>query len=43
MTMEELRAFARHIIQEFDTRYVPSFEEVECAVAEGLRQMGEAA
>lgn len=43
LRFEDLRAFARHVIQEIDTRYVPSFEEVEEAVADGLWQMGEVA
>ncbi|OHV83664.1 hypothetical protein [Rhizobium sp. LCM 4573] len=43
MPDEDLRAFALHVIKEFDTRYVPSLEEIERAVVAGLREMGEAA
>lgn len=43
MPDEDLRQFALHVIREFDTRYVPSLEEVEREVVAGLRQIGEAA
>lgn len=43
MTREDLRAFALHVIREFDTRYVPSLEEVEREVVAGLKVIGEAA
>lgn len=43
MSRENLRAFALHVIREFDTRYVPSLEEVEREVVAGLQVIGEAA
>lgn len=43
MSREDLRAFALHVIREFDTRYVPSLEEVEREVVSGLKMIGEAA
>lgn len=43
MPDEDLRAFALHVIREFDTRYVPSLEEVEREVVAGLKVIGEAA
>lgn len=39
LTAEELRAFALHVLKEFDTRYVPSLEEVEREVVAGLREI----
>lgn len=43
LTADELRAFALHVLREFDTRYVPSFEEVEREVVAGLKEIGDAA
>lgn len=43
MSREDLRAFALHVIREFDRRYVPSLEEVEREVVAGLKMIGEAA
>ncbi|MFK3962140.1 hypothetical protein ACI2KT_01000 [Ensifer adhaerens] len=42
MPDEDLRAFALHVIREFDTRYVPSLEEIEREVVAGLKVIGEA-
>lgn len=43
MSREDLRAFALHVIREFDTRYLPSLEEVEREVVAGLKVIGGAA
>ncbi|MBY5482606.1 hypothetical protein HFO84_35640 [Rhizobium leguminosarum] len=43
LRFEDLQAFAQHVIEEMGTRYVPSFEEVDEAVADGLRTMGKKA
>lgn len=43
LTSGELYMFAQHVIEEFDRRYVPWPVDVQAAVADGLRQMGEAA
>lgn len=43
MPDEDLRAFALHVLKEFDTRYVPSLEEIEREVVAGLKVIGEAA
>ncbi len=43
MSRKDLRAFALHVIREFDTRYVPSLEEVEREVVAGLRKLEAAA
>lgn len=43
MSHKDLRQFALHIILEFDTRYVPTLEEVEREVVTGFRKIGEAA
>lgn len=43
LTPGELCMFARHVLEEFDKRSVPWSDDVAAAVADGLRQMGEAA
>lgn len=43
MSREDLRAFALHVIREFDTRYVPSLEEIEREVVAGLRKIAASA
>lgn len=39
---DALRAFALHVIREFDTRYVPSIEEIEREVVAGLKEIAAA-
>ncbi|MEY9831093.1 hypothetical protein ABIA25_002908 [Sinorhizobium fredii] len=43
MPDEDLRAFALHVLKEFDTRYVPSLEEIEREVVVGFKEIAAAA
>ncbi|CUW87513.1 hypothetical protein [Agrobacterium genomosp. 2] len=42
MPDEDLRAFALHVLKEFDTRYVPSLDEIAREVVAGLREIAAA-